>query len=62
MLLGFVVVMLRIGIFIEYNFVILVEYVVLLNIGGFIFLVIVIVIFVKVFLFGFLELKVDIFS
>lgn len=54
--------MLRIGIFIEYNFVILVEYVVLLNIGGFIFLVIVIVIFVKVFLFGFLELKVDIFS
>lgn len=62
MFLGFVVVMLRIGIFIEYNFVILVEYVVLLNIGGFIFLVIVIVIFVKVFLFGFLELKVDIFS
>lgn len=62
MFLGFVVVMLRIGIFIEYNFVILVEYVVLLNIGGFKFLVIVIVIFVKVFLFGFLELKVDIFS
>lgn len=54
--------MLRTGIPIEYNSVILVEYVVLSNTGGFTFLATVIVTSVKVFLLGSLESKADILS
>lgn len=54
--------MLRTGIPIEYNSVILVEYVVLSNTGGLKFLATVIVTSVKVFLLGSLESKADILS